>query len=210
MKARCKKELRLSSFTFEVDKEYDFEVKEIHLPAKMSQVVLARGFETRHLQYATHIEAYPPHLCGHIPGQGVPAKWPITVFFYDRQYCISKKWRSNSDVLGVFGDELYCFEEFFTETDERDLLKHLRILGMLPNYGQFRTKILNEMKTFDEETKVSKEAWAELTKGEGKKAVSDEFGLEAFFKMRNEEMLAQMNTADYTDGYHDSENEVAI
>lgn len=119
MKARCKKELRLSSFTFEVDKEYDFECKVIYLPADGSDVVLARGFKTRHLQYATHIEAYPPHLCCRIPGERVPRKWPITVFFYDRQYCISKEWRSNSRVPGVFGDELYCFEEFFVEEFDR-------------------------------------------------------------------------------------------
>lgn len=152
MKARCKKELRLYSFTFEVDKEYDFEVKEIHLPAKMSQVVLARGFST-HLQYATHIEAYPSHLCWRIPGERVLRKFPITVFFYDRQYCIIKEWRSNSRVPGVFGDELFCFEEFFIESDERDLLKHLRILGILPNYEQFRARMLKEIKTFDEEKK---------------------------------------------------------
>ena len=158
MKARCKKELTFDGYKFEVDKEYDFEEKVVYLPAEMSECVLARGNRTRHLQYSTKIEATWTS-CLHRT-----EKVPMTLYFYDRQYCINRDWHSEG--VGIFhvnGGELLCFEEFFTECDERDLIKHLRILGMLPNYGQFRAKILNEMKTFDEETKVSKEAWAELT-----------------------------------------------
>jgi hypothetical protein len=146
MKARCKKELTFDGFTFKVDKEYDFEEKVVYLPAEESDVVLARGNRTRHLQYATHIDAVMPTFFHKTE------KVPMTLFFYDRQYCIKKKWRAKGfGPLGFGGGMLLCFEDWFVESD----------------FGS---------------------------------SVNDEFGLEAIFKKRNEEMLAQMNPEDYNGG----------
>lgn len=114
MKARCKKELRFPNFTFEVDKKYDFEVEVVYLPAEESDVVLARGCRTRHLQYSTEIEVVPDiSVC--------QEKMSITVHFYDRQYCVRNNWRTPGvKLVGLLpGGELYCFEDFFVEEFDR-------------------------------------------------------------------------------------------
>ena len=120
---------------------------------------------------------------------------------------------------------LLCFEDWFVESDFGSFVKNQRTLNLLPSAEEFWNTIMNNPlpRRFPNETidnidvryhascgqqKRSVVEWAELTKGEpethykgeGKKAVDDEFGLEAIFKKRNEEMLAQMNPEDYNGG----------
>jgi hypothetical protein len=134
MKARCKKELTFDGFTFKVDKEYDFEEKVVYLPAEESDVVLARGNRTRHLQYATHIDAVIHKT----------EKVPMTLFFYDRQFCIKKDWSAKG--VGLFnfgGGMLLCFEDWFVESDFGSFVKNQRTLNLLPSAEEFWNTIMN-------------------------------------------------------------------
>ena len=105
MKAKCKKELWFIGSRFEVGKEYDFDCKVVYLPAEASDVVLARGNKTRHLQYSTHIDIrFGKELV------------PATIYLYDRQYCVSNYWKSPAiDPYGLFNGELICFDNYFIE-----------------------------------------------------------------------------------------------
>ncbi len=139
MKARCKKELRFPNFTFEVDKEYDFECKVIYLPAEESDVVLARGCRTRHLQYSTEIEVVPDiSVC--------QEKMSLTVHFYDRQYCVRNHWHTPGvKLVGLLpGEELYCFDDFFVESDFGSFVKNQRTLGQLPSNGEFWSLMMSQ------------------------------------------------------------------
>jgi len=138
MKARCKKELTFDGFTFKVDKEYDFKEKVVYLPAEESDGLLARGNRTRHLQYATHIDAVMPTLLHKTE------KVSETLFFYDRQYCIKKNWRAKGiGPLEFGGGMLLCFEDWFVESDFGSFVKNQRTLNLLPSAEEFWNKVMN-------------------------------------------------------------------
>lgn len=144
MKARCKKELTFDGFTFEVDKEYEFEVKVVYLPAEMSECVLARGNRSRHLQYSTKIEATWTS-CLHRT-----EKVPMTLYFYDRQYCINRDWHSEG--VGIFhvnGGQLLCFEDWFIESEPAQHMKNMQAIGQLPSQEEFRRMIMNDPADWD-------------------------------------------------------------
>ena len=123
----------------------------------------------------------------------------MTLYFYDRQYCINRDWHSEG--VGIFhvnGGELLCFEEFFIETNTDDWVKNQRTIGELPTHEEFWQKMMNNPlpRRFPNETidnidvryhascgqqKRGGIDWNEMThgepeshyKGEGKKAVSE-------------------------------------
>lgn len=138
MKARCKKELTFDGFKFEVDKEYDFECKEVYVSPEESDVVLADGSRRLHLQYSTHIDATMRF------NFQKTEKVPMTLFFYDRQYCINKDWVSKGvGPLGFGGGRLLCFEDWFVESDFGDFVKNQRKLNLLPSAEEIWNKVMS-------------------------------------------------------------------